>query len=186
MKKMIFASLFLFSVAALAADEHHGGGIPTKVIMWQAINLSVLLIGMFFLLRKSVVSAFEQKRTEFLASAEKSQELKKVAEDELRQYEEMLHKLRATSADSLSRATAEAATTRTNMIKEAQDSAQRIQREAKETVQVETRRAERQLKEQLINESIKLARQEISTGMKAEEHQKLQNSFVNNVKAVHS
>lgn len=189
MTKTLFTFFAVLAIAAqaLAASGGHGEGhdaIPTKVIVWQAINLGILLVAMFFLLRKSVVESFAKKRADYITAAQKSLVLRKQAEDELKDYEAQLQKLRATSADSLARAQAESVSTKKQIIQDALEVAKRIQREATETVVTETKRAEKQLRERLVDEALKLARNEISNDIRNDDHQKLQKAFVDNMKAV--
>lgn len=182
----IFA-VFVVTGQVWAESGGHGEGhdvIPTTVIFWQTINLGALLIAMFFLLRKSVIESFAKKRADYITAAQKSLVLRKQAEDELKDYEAQLQKLRTTSADSVARAQAESVNTKKQIIHEAHEVAKRIQREATETVLTETKRAEKQLRERLVDEALKLARNEISNDIRNDDHQKLQKAFVENMKAV--
>lgn len=187
MKQTLLTLIVILGFAAQALAEsggHHDTGVPTQVIMWQAINLGILLIAMFILLRKKVAQSFVNKKADYLAAAKKSQALRENAENELKEYEAQLQKLRATSADSVARAQAESVGTKKQIIQDAQEVAKRIQREAVETVVTETKRAEKQLRERLVDEAMKLARLEITNDIRNDDHQKLQKSFVDNMKAV--
>ena len=70
MKKTVFL-LTLFSAAlALASDGEHGSAhgseeIPFTQIGWQAANLGILLIALFFFMKESIVDAFKNRQKEY-------------------------------------------------------------------------------------------------------------------------
>src|SRR4051812_31159081 len=130
MRKLAFLFLMLASQIALAAEHGHGGGIPTHTIFWQAFNLVVVGLILYFATGKMIVSVFAERRASFMASAKKAEEAKAEAEKQYSDIKSRLERLNQTRDESLSRAAAEAADLRKQLIHDANEQAKRVRGEA--------------------------------------------------------
>ena len=188
MKKW-FAFLFIFaascSYAASGHGEAHDGPVEIpRQVMFQAINVTILFIGLFFLLKAGVVKFYKDRLVTYTAAAEKSKLAREQAE---KQYLEIKHKidqLEGTVDDTMLRARAEAAEMKKSLLSDAKEIADRIQKQAQETAKIEIQKAQTHLREQLLKDSIEAAKMVLSKDIGSADHQKLQNDFVNRVQAV--
>lgn len=180
----MFLLMTAISEAALGADAHHGGGIPAMSIFWQAFNLTIALLIIYFATRKSMKEYFLQRQTSFVATAQKSEAAKAEAERQLKDIHDRLKQLSQTYGESIARAQAEAADLKKQMIVEAQDLAKRIKDEAHMTVKIEAQRAQRALHEKFVSDSVGSARTLLAKDIGTADHQRLQTDFTKNIEVV--
>lgn len=188
MKKWFAFLLVLGASAAFAAGGHgeHGDGpveVP-KVVFYQVINVLILFGGLFYFLKGTVVKLYADRKSNYLAAAQKSQSAKELAEKQLAEIKAKLNQLEATQDETISRAKAEANDMKLALVKEAQEIATRIKSEAELTAKLEVQKAQAQLREQLLKESLEAAKAVLSKDIGSADHQKLQSEFVNKVQAV--
>ena len=119
--------------AASGEKEAHGGGhdenvkIPYDQIGWQAANLGILLVALFFFLRKSITEAFAKRKTDFLSQAEKTKSALKTAELALSEVKNKLSTLESGEKKSLENAKHEANIVKANIIKDSEHAAEKMQ-----------------------------------------------------------
>lgn len=188
MKKLFLFLLVFGTSAAFAAGGHgtdHGGPVEVpKVVLYQVINVLILFGGLFYFLKGAIVKFYAERKSGYLAAAEKSQASREQAEKQYLEIQHKLNQLQATQDDSVARAKAEAADMKQSLVKEAQEVAARIKREAEQTAKIEIQKAQTQLREQLLKDSLTAAKAVLSKDLGSADHQKLQNEFVNKVQAV--
>lgn len=179
--------LMLVAGAARAAEhgEEHAAGIPTHTVLWQCFNLFFVILILYFILRKSLPEIFHQRQAGYVASAKKADEAKLEAEKQFLDVKHKLQHLTDSYDESVSRAQAEAADLRKQLISEAQDQARRIKDEAEVTIKIEAQKAQRELHDTFVKESIGMARSALSKDIASTDHQKLQTDFTKNIEAVH-
>lgn len=186
MKHYLFLSILLLSVSAFASGDAHGthGEIPTKTILFQSINVTIMFIGLIYFLRKPVKDYFKSKKELYLSFAEKALALRSAAESEHQEIHVKLTKLESTSEESISRARAEAADLKKQLIMEAQTISSRIKSEAENAAKVEIEKAKNMIRQELIKESVNMTRQQISTKVSEDDHKRLQGDFIDSIQAV--
>ena len=183
MKHISFLAILLSAVVADAASGGHGGhhdGVPWATVGFQAINVGAIVIGLFFLLRKSIQSFFKEKNASYKVAAERADNARKSAERERQELQVRLAKLESTTEESVARARAEAADMRKQLVVDAEASSKRIKEDAKSTADLEIFKAKNQLRDYLIKQSLESARGQLQK-VSPEDHQRLQAEFVNNV-----
>lgn len=183
MKLMTLISLLLMTSAAFAAGGAHGE-VPTKTIIYQAINVVILFAGLIYFLRKPVREHFAAKRAAFLADAAKSQAAREAAEREHKEIKERLAKLENSKDESIARAKADAADLRNQLMKDAEAMSKKIQEDAKNTAANEVDRAKKQLRDELLRDAVLAARKDLSSQVSSSDQQRLQDEFVSNIKTV--
>jgi len=193
MKHLSFFTLILLlpTLAFAAEGEHHHGPVTLdeatlKTIIYQCINVGALVIGLIYFLKAPVRQYFTDKKQSFMAAAEKAQAALKAAEHERMQIKVQLTKLESTADETMSRARAEAADLRHQMMAEAEEMSKRIRHEAEITARAEVERAKVALREQMIREAIQMAEQSMKEKVSREDHQRLQGDFISNIGTVQS
>jgi len=175
--------LIMASAKVFAAGAHSGDGIPT-VVFWQAANLILIFVGLYFLVGKKAVGFFKSKKSDFLSSAEKSKLIREEAERKVKEIQDRLSKLESTSAESIERARAESADLKRQLAAEAQSLAQRIKTDATEAARAEVLRAQRELHKDIAFESIKMAQDVLKKDTTQADQQKLQDQFSSQIEGV--
>ena len=181
MRNTFFIFSLLMTSVALGAG---GDGVPTKMITYQAINVFLMIAGLIYFLRGPIRTHFLQRRSTFLSAAQKAEAVRAAAEQEQQGIQVRLSKLESTADESVARARAEAADMKKQLISEAESISKRIRSEAELAAHLEVEKAKNQLREMLINESLKVARGEINQKVTAADHQRLQSDFINHIQVV--
>lgn len=157
MKKSIGLVAFFLAAVSLAASggEHHDEGhIPLEQIGWQAANLGILLTALFFFLKKSMVEAFANRRSDFIAQSEKTKSSLKEAETALSDIKERLAKLESGEKSALSTAQHEATVLAANIVKDAEALSEKMKKDAELTIKNELEKAKREINEAILNQAL--------------------------------
>lgn len=171
MKKSIFATTLLLSVAVFAAE--HGGEhvdesyIPLHEIGWQALNLGILLVAIFFLIRKSIVEAFVNRRQNFVEQSEKTQVALKQAEASLSEIKSKFAGLEAGEKTSLENAKREAQIQKDTLIKEAHEAVEKMKKDAQLMMANELVKAKIEINNTIMDQAVLSAKQKISQNQSA-------------------
>lgn len=185
---LLFMLLFPILVFAAGGGEHGGEAHLTDhdkhKIMFQAINVGIILAGILYFGTKPIKKVFLQRRADYLKAAEKSLELKKRAEEEKKNIQAQLTKLESTADESISRARAEAADLKANLINEAKQLSERLRKEAESTAIVEVAKAKALLRTQTIEEAATLAEKQVASAVSNEDHLRLNKEFIKNIETV--
>lgn len=167
-----------------AHGEAHLDEATLQTIIYQAINVGVIIVALVYFLRKPVKEFFANKHQTFVVAAERAQLAQKKAEDERRQIEIQLQRLEQTTQESVSRAKAEATDLRNSLVAEAQALSKRIQDEGHATAVLEVEKAKNALRIQMIDEATKLAQSEIGGAVSTDDHARLNKEFIQNIEVV--
>lgn len=192
MKINFFIPLFISTLATsslclASGAAHEGHGLDDhqiKTIIYQTINVSILFAGLFYFLKNPIKSFFKDKKANFILAAEKAQSIKASAEKEHMEIQVRLTKLESTSDESVSRARAEAADMKKQLIAEANSVYSRIRNEAEAAAKLEVEKAKKTLREQLILDATQMAHEQMKTKVSGDDHKRLQGEFIHNIEAV--
>lgn len=189
MKRSTALLIALVPGVALAAASGDGHGMDEKTlktIIYQCINVGILLIALVYFLKDTVRQHFKDKQQAYLNAAEKAQAVRRQAEEQHAEIKAQLTKLETTADESISRARAEAADLKKQIVAEAQALSKRIKEEAETAARIEVDRARAQLRGQMIQQAAQMTEKHIKEKVSREELQKLQGDFIRNIEAVQS
>jgi len=185
MKALPITALLLLPLSLFAAGGGHSNEIP-GVILWQVVNLGILLGALVYFLKDTVIKAFADKRTAFLAEFEKSKAAQATAEKSYLDVKAKLEELNRTANQSVSKAEKEAEEMKKLMIADAKSAAAKVREESQRAAMHDTSKAQRNLQIKIATEAISAARSILSKDIGSSDHQKLQSDFTKNIQAVHS
>lgn len=186
MKILVFVFFTLLVMQVFAETGHdttQAHGIPPTV-KYQVVNVSILFVGLFLLLRKTVVTMFKSRQETFVAEAEKAQAIKKTAEAEFLDVQLKLNKLEGTKEDSIARAKIEAREYKEKLVQDASLLSKRIQSETDAMIKIELEKAKNELRNEMIKTSFSIAKEDLQKEVNDTEQLRLQREFVNDLKAV--
>lgn len=177
----------LFPALAFSAGGEHGeahGGLTEatiKTIIYQVINVGLLLVGLVYFTRATIRTALESRKKAYLEATEKAQTALRKAEDERRELQEKMTKLEVTRRETIARAEAEAADLKKTIVEEAKQIAAGAKKEAEEATRIEVEKAKRQIREFMIEQARAAAEKQLKGGISQEDHQKLTGKFLSNI-----
>ncbi|MNJ91081.1 ATP synthase subunit b [compost metagenome] len=184
MKLALNVLVLLLPVFAFAAGgEHHGEGVP-KVVIYQLINVLILLGGLVYFTKDMIIGYFSSRKTEFLSAAQKSAAAREEAEKQFIDIKSKLENMMNTREETVKKAEAHADDLKKQILTEANEVSKRIRDEAELTAKLEVDRAQRELRQGLIKESVDAARMVLTKDIGAPDQQKLQNEFIKNIEVV--
>lgn len=185
--KLLLNIMILLAPAVLMAAGggagHHDEGIP-KVVIYQFINVALLVGGLIYFTKDSIIGFFSGRKAAYLEAAQKSAFAREQAEKEFVDLKNKIANIDATRADALKKAQEHAEDVRKQILAESQDVSKRIRDEAELTARLEIQRAQKELREQLLKDSLTAARTVLTKDLGANDQQKLQNEFINNIEVV--
>lgn len=180
MKTFGFFLLAILPSAALAAGAK-GEGIPVQTIIAQVVNLTILFGALIYFFRGNIKQAFIDRKSLYLAAAQKSAAAREEAEKHLSDLKSKIEKLETQKDSELKKAEHDAVLMKAQILAEAQSLSAKIRAEAELTAKVETAKAEAQLKSHLLTESIAAAKMILAKDINSQDHEKLQTEFVKHV-----
>lgn len=187
MTRLIFIFAMLLSMVVAASGAEHGAhsaghsqGIPA-VFYYQIGNLSVLLVILFFLLRKKISGSIVEKKAQFLEKQSSAERARLTALTRKNEMQLRLEKLVSTAEVSRIQAKAEAEAYRQRLQAETSQTEARLQSEALKTESNERARAQSRLRDMLVSKSIQSAREMIKSGLDEKQLRKLQTDFVDKI-----
>lgn len=184
MKLLVNIMILLMPAVVMAAGGgHHDEGIP-KVTIYQLINVVILVGGIIYFTKDGIISFFAGRKSAYLEAAQKSAFAREQAEKEFVDLKNKIANIDATRADALKKAQEHAEDVRKQILAESQEVSKRIREEAELTAKLEIQRAQKELREQLLKDSLTAARTVLTKDLSANDQQKLQNEFINNIEVV--
>lgn len=189
MKNLIALFVALLPTLALAAEEGHGaatngaGGIPEAVI-YQFIHFAIFVGLLVFFLRKPVRAFFSNREQAFRQALVKAEAARKEAEAKQREIQERLTRLQNNSQESIAQAKAEAEALKAKIIQDAAEMSQRLRDEARRTAELEIERAKNELREEMLTQSIELAKKMLNDKIAEPDQKRLQTEFVDKIQVV--
>lgn len=179
----LFSLLVVSSLAFANAEEHASNEIP-KVVFWQAVNLIILFVGLFYATKGHIVNLFKTRRETFLNAAEKSQKVKQEAEKTYLEIKNKLDTLKINETESIQRAKADALVLKEKMLHEAKEISDKAIVDAQSTIKMELNKAKNKLRDELISESFSIAKNNLTKDISITDHARLQGEMVNKIEVV--
>jgi len=164
---------------ALAAGG--GEGADSSQMLWQAVNLLLLLAVLFVLARKPIREFFAARRELIGTEIDEAADVLARAESNFAEWQRKLVELDAELADIRNTARERARHEREQILAEAQESAERIQRNASAAIERELRRARSDLREEAAVLAARLAEQMLERQTGDADRERLLDEFISSV-----
>lgn len=167
MNKFMMMALTLFStVIAFASEVEHAAteheAIPLDKIGWQAANLGILIVIIFYFARKSIVEMFAKRRTDYIEQSEKTKTLLIQAEAELKEIKTKLAQLESGENKAFETAQHEANLIKSNLIKDSEAQAVKMKNDAEAAIQNELLKAKAEINQVILAEAVISAKQKLA------------------------
>jgi F-type H+-transporting ATPase subunit b len=181
--KILIPILFASIVVVASGGEHGSGheeGVP-KVVLYQAINVFIILAAAYWFARHKVSAFFQDKRKKFIDDHNKVKQILITAQDEHHEVKTRLDKLKNNKLDTLSKAKADAGDLHKKILGDAEAMVKRLQLEAEQGAKIELQRAKNELRDLLVKEAFDLSQKDIGAKATAEDQKRLQREFISKV-----
>lgn len=181
--KLSMSILILLSplLALAAGGEHHGGNEVPKAVLFQAINVGVLVFGLVYFTKDAIVDFFAGRKAQYLEAAQKSAAAREQAEKDFAEIKNKIENLDKTREESIKKAQTHAEDVKRQILEEAQNASKRIRDDAELTAKLEVQRAQKELRTQLLKDSVEAARTVLTKDLGSADQQKLQKDFINHI-----
>jgi len=181
--KPAFLVTILFSVITMASDGAEQQGVP-RVVLYQAINVSILAVILYFVLKDKVRAYYTNKRENYLRASREVAELKRQVEEQANVLRQKIKQLDQTADQSQKKAEADAREFNHKLLTEAREQAEKLKKEAEKTITAEVYRAVEGLKSELVDQAIGNSREIIQNQIKESDQKRLQSEFVEKIRVV--
>lgn len=151
---LVLAPFFAFAAEATEGGHHDASHIPWESIGWQAANLGILLIALFFFLRKSILETFADRQKNFIDQAEKTKKALKEAEIALSDIKNKLKDLEAGEQSALETAKHDSNVQKANIIKDAETMAIKMKTDAKLILNNEINKAKQEVNDMILKSAV--------------------------------
>ncbi|GAV22206.1 F0F1 ATP synthase subunit B [Carboxydothermus pertinax] len=150
--------------------------------IWTIINFFVLLYILKVLLYKPVLKTIDDRKKSIEESLEKAAKAQEEAERIKAEYDGMIARAREEAREIIAKAQKTAQAEKEEIIATAQREAQALLADAKVTISQEKEKALRELRQEIGNLAVLAAGKILNRAVTLEDHQKLVDEFLNEVK----
>ena len=183
---LIFLVCGGLGVAAASSGGGHGeseakGWVATDT--WRVMNFTVLVIGLFILLRKPVSQALQSRIKGIRDQLDDLESKKKAAEKKLAEYDERLSLLDQEAEKIISEYIRQGNEAKARILKEAESAAGRLEEQAQRNIEHEFNRAKLKLQEEVLEKALIKAEEVIRDRITPVDQEKLVNEYLEKVVA---
>lgn len=185
---LIFTVLLVFNVGTVFASGDGGkdGAAPggwVKQDWYRVMNFSVLAIVLIFVLKKPVSQALNARIKGIKDELETLEDKKKEAEAQLAEYNEKLSHLEGEAERLIEEYVRQGEEAKTRIIKEAENTALKLEEQAKRHIEHEFKQAKQQLQEEILQVALVKAEEIIKAKISSEDQDRLVDDYLEKVVA---
>ena len=183
------------SAVVTGADAHgegggghgaHASGKQMEDLLYRAINFSLLVIILFFVVKKTPIKSFFPNRIEEIKNNfEELNTEKELAEKRYKELDQKLKDFEASRQEIIDQYKAEGVAEKEKIISEAGHRAEQILHQAELTIQREIQAAGDKLKQEVLDNAAEKAQEILTKEMKESDQDHLVNEFIKSVEKLH-
>ncbi len=182
--RLMILLLINFPTIVLASGSGHEVAVPYKMILIQAINLSLGLGILVYFTRKVIAEHFETRHKDFHAEVEKAETAKKDADIKKMEISEKISKLQGDQQSTLAKAKADAATMKEKIIHDAGLISKKLAEDAVKTSEFERLLAIEDLRQELLLRSLDMAQEKMKDEVDGSDLKRMRTEFVEKIQVV--
>jgi F-type H+-transporting ATPase subunit b len=185
---LIFAALLVINVGAVfaSAEGGHEEAAPkgwVKEDTFRVMNFTVLAVALFFVLRKPLSQALNDRIKGIKDELETLENKKKEAENQLAGYNEKLAQLEGEADKLIQEYTRQGEEAKARIIQEAENSAVKLEEQAKRHIEHEFGQAKNQLQAEVLQVALAKAEEIIKAKISSEDQDRLVDDYLEKVVA---
>lgn len=177
---LLFGAALVFAAGGGEGDGHQKWVATDS---YRIMNFTVLVVGLFLLLRKPVSKALNSRIVGIKEQLEDLEAKKIAAENELVKYEEKLAKLEAEADGIIEEYIRQGKEARARILKEAEAAAEKLEEQAKKNIEHEFEQAKVKLKADVLEKAMAKAEEIIKVRISTDDQERLVDEYLNKVVA---
>ena len=169
---------------ALGASGGEGGAkgwVATDT--WRVMNFVVLVVALFFVLRKPISQALSSRIKDIREQLESLEAQKTEAEKQLAQYNEKLSQLESEAEKIVEGYLKQGNEAKAKILKEAEATAEKLQIQARRNIEHEFDKARQELQREVVEKSLVKAEETLKKAITAQDQDKLVDEYLDKVVA---
>ncbi len=159
-------------IAAAAEHGGHGGLHSPKILIWEGINIAIVIGALVYFFKKPFMQFVEDYKNSILKSINEAEEKHRKAKEELERAKKALEEAKVKYEEGLKAAEETALKERETIIRQAEEIAERIRQKAEKAIEVETNKAKEILRKYAAQKAIELSEKLLAESFKDAEVQK--------------
>lgn len=179
---VLFVTTLLISDQVLASG---GEGVPTETLVAQVVNLSILVLIIFFTQRKKVAESFAAKKESFLKSVDEASASKKQAEQTFREVSDRLSEMQTTYSQQVEEAKVNAEESYRSQVANAKNEAVRLKSATQTGLDFEVQRQIENLRLETFQKSADAAEKKMEQSLTPDQQKAWNNHFTAGAQGVH-
>jgi len=181
----VVAVIFFFNIGTAFCSSEGGSGVKKWEITDTArvMNFTVLVVALFFLLRKPVSQALSARIEGIKNQLSELEEKKKAAEIELAEFNERLALLEKESEKIIEDYIKQGKEAKARILEEAESAAVKLEEQARRNIGNEFEQAKLKLQQEIMEKAIEKAEELIKNKMTSEDQDKLVEEYLEKVVA---
>jgi F-type H+-transporting ATPase subunit b len=177
---LLFGAAYVFAAGGGEGDGHQKWVATDS---YRIMNFTVLVVGLFLLLRKPVSKALNSRIKGIREQLEDLEAKKAAAESELATYVEKLAKLEGEADNIIEDYIRQGNEAKARILKEAETAAEKLEEQAKKNIEHEFEQAKIRLKEDVLEKAMARAEEIIKTKISTDDQERLVDEYLNKVVA---
>jgi F-type H+-transporting ATPase subunit b len=177
---LIFGATGIFAAGGGEGDGHQKW-VATDT--YRIMNFTVLVVGLFLLLRKPFSKALNSRIVGIKEQLESLEAKKAATENELALYVEKLAKLEGEASSIIDDYIRQGNEAKARIIKEAEAAAEKLEEQAKKNIKHEFEQAKLRLKGDVLEKAMARAEEIIKTKISSDDQERLVDEYLNKVVA---
>ncbi len=177
---LIFGTAIAFAASGGEGDGHQKWVATDS---YRIMNFTVLVVGLFFLLRKPVSKALNARINGIKEQLENLEAKKAAAESELAKYVEKLARLEGEAEIIIDDYIRQGNEAKARILKEAESAAEKLEEQAKKNIEHEFEQAKFRLKDDVLEKAMARAEEIIKTKISTVDQERLVDEYLNKVVA---
>ena len=180
----IVVAILIFSGVALSSSgEEHGpkGWVATDT--YKVMNFTVLIVALFFLLRKPVARALNARIKGIQDHLNELEVKKKEAEKKLAEYNERLFLLGKEADEIIAEYVRQGNEAKARILEEAESEAEKLEEHARRNIENEFKQAKSKLEEEIFEKALIKAEGIIKNKINSEDQDRLVDEYLEKVEA---
>lgn len=172
------------SLAWAAGDAHDSHGIPTKPLIYAAINFVLLILILSYFLRKPVKEFFATRAALIEKDIEDSQQLAREAKDKFEEYEQRLKNIVSETETLMESLKKDGELEKQRLIESAEQQAQSLKSTSESMMAQELKRAKEELKRESVELAAQMAEELLKKNINAGDQQRLVQDYLKKMEQV--
>ncbi len=178
----ILLAVFLTSLPLISNAAEHAEEGGHGLDLWKVINFILLVVGLYFVWKKVIAVALDKRQDEIKQAIDEAARVKEEAEAAAQRYREELAGLEARLASIGEDLRLEGEEEKKRIIEEAGRAAERIKNQARITAEQELKKAQIEIREEVAELAVRLAREILVKELKPEDQQRLIKEYISNLR----